>query len=436
MTDTTRADIWTSLFHAGTRFLALENSDYLFLERTGTGTSLSVATARQLSSLEALTSEHSIALLDQNDRVEALMDLAGIAQAPIRDFSVIRTVALAPLLGHRLGQWNRVHQLNKDLWEVTFHVASKTDDLVRTTLEQQILEPWLTRQHISVPLGSTAAPDPNPDFFTTGARHIRSLIKLHGTISRGMLNVGRLQGHYGSGKSAMTAMPSRSRNEDFDRILLHSYETMRSVEEKVYRDLSDQTLEKTDIPAGTSTPTRGPQSAMNDLVDSLKSATKTLDSIYESLTSTAPEGRLAQQRPPEVGNPTPDPDPIQNAIQLRGRLQATVRFIDAATWAQWRGVTSNPSAALGKYKKRRRIFAVRSSKSDLYPAFQFSDNAEPLSIIEEILKVVPAEAQGWSLLSWFEAQNTLLDQRKPSEVLADDPLAVLNAATRFYSRDD
>src|ERR1700723_2341022 len=99
MTATTSADIWALLCSAGTRFFALENSDYLFLERTGTGTSLSAATARQVSSLETLTSEHSITLLDQNDRVEALMDLAGMARAPIRDFSVIRTVALAPLLG-------------------------------------------------------------------------------------------------------------------------------------------------------------------------------------------------------------------------------------------------------------------------------------------------------------------------------------------------
>jgi hypothetical protein len=434
MTATTSADIWTSLYRAGTRFLALENSDYLFLERTETGTSLSAATARQVSSLEALTSEHSITLLDQNDRVEALMDLAGIAQAPIRDFSVIRTVALAPLLGHRLGQWNRLHQLNKDLWVVSFNAATKTDDLMRTTLEQQILEPWLTGQHISVPHRSTAAADPGPDhlipdFFLTGAKHFRSLIKLHGTLSRAML----LHGHYGSGKSAMF---SRILTTDFDRMLVHSYEKMRSVEEKVYRDLSDKALDKADIPAGTSTPTPVPQSAVNDLVDSLKSATRTLDSIYENLTSTAPEGSLAQERLPEAHSPAPESDPIQNAIQLRGRLQTTVRFVDAATWAQWRGVTSNPSAALGKYKKRQRIFAVRSSKRDLYPAFQFSDNAEPLPIIEEILKVVPAEARGWSLLSWFEAQNTLLDQHKPSEVLADEPLAVLNAATRFYSRDD
>jgi hypothetical protein len=113
-----------------------------------------------------------------------------------------------------------------------------------------------------------------------------------------------------------------------------------------------------------------------------------------------------------------------------------VNLIDAAKWAKWRGVQSNPSAALGKYKKGKRIFAVRSGNRDLYPAFQFAENAEPLLVVQKILKIVPKEAQGWSLLSWFEARNALLKNRKPSEVLASEPAAVLRAAARFYSRDD
>jgi hypothetical protein len=82
------------------------------------------------------------------------------------------------------------------------------------------------------------------------------------------------------------------------------------------------------------------------------------------------------------------------------------------------------------------VFAVRVSKRDLYPVFQFDGNAEPLPALERILRSVPVEAQSWPLLSWFEAKNVLLKGRKPSEALANEPAAVIKAAARFYSRDD
>jgi hypothetical protein len=39
-------------------------------------------------------------------------------------------------------------------------------------------------------------------------------------------------------------------------------------------------------------------------------------------------------------------------------------------------------------------------------------------------------------LGWFEAKSTLLQGRKPSEVIVTEPQAALNAAQRFLSRDD
>jgi hypothetical protein len=129
-------------------------------------------------------------------------------------------------------------------------------------------------------------------------------------------------------------------------------------------------------------------------------------------------------------------DPIDRAIRIRDRLLSNVKFLDADKWAKWRGVKSNPSAALGKYKRQLRVFAVRDSKQDLYPAFQFADTAEPRAEMSQILRVVPESARGWPLLSWFEARNELLDGRKPSDVFSKNPGAVVRAVERFYSRDD
>ncbi len=170
----------------------------------------------------------------------------------------------------------------------------------------------------------------------------------------------------------------------------------------------------------------------------VENVARALDDAFQTLSSTPVEGQseesaVAKRNPVSAAGIA---DPVANAIEIRERLKRSVNLLDSAKWAKWRGVQSNPSAALGKYKKSKRIFAVRSGNRDLYPAFQFAENAEPLQVVQKILKIVPKEAQGWSLLSWFEARNALLENRKPSEVLASEPAAVLRAAARFYSRDD
>jgi hypothetical protein len=170
----------------------------------------------------------------------------------------------------------------------------------------------------------------------------------------------------------------------------------------------------------------------------VENVAKVLDDAFQTLSSTPEEGQpeesaAAKRNPVSAAGIA---DPVANAIEIRERLKRSVNLIDSAKWAKWRGVQSNPSAALGKYKKGKRIFAVRSGNRDLYPAFQFAENAQPLPVVQKILKIVPKEARGWSLLSWFEARNAFLKNRKPSEVVASEPAAVLRAAARFYSRDD
>ncbi len=167
----------------------------------------------------------------------------------------------------------------------------------------------------------------------------------------------------------------------------------------------------------------------------LQDATSEIDEIVKDLPN---EKDLAAsvEAAPSAATSLRDQSPVDNAIAIRERLLDTFQFVDAAKWAKWRGVKSNPSAALGKYNKQGRVFAVRSSKQDLYPKFQFADNEQTLPVIQDILTVVPKDAQGWSLLSWLDARNTLLGGRKPVEKLKDDPASVVAAAAHFYSRED
>jgi hypothetical protein len=132
-----------------------------------------------------------------------------------------------------------------------------------------------------------------------------------------------------------------------------------------------------------------------------------------------------------------DPHPaIEALLGIRKQLRESIPMLDASTWATLRGtIGSNPTAALTKYKTQGRLFSVTEGRRDLYPKLEFDDNAAPLPVIAEILKLVPTDARGWPLLSWFNAGNVLLDGRKPLELLRDKPEAVKRAATDYYTQD-
>lgn len=118
-------------------------------------------------------------------------------------------------------------------------------------------------------------------------------------------------------------------------------------------------------------------------------------------------------------------DPHRNASRIKAQLRRTVEF--ATPWG---------TATLRRWVREGRIFGVYWRGRYLYPAFQFGPADFPWHGLRFILKVVPEDARGWPLLSWFEARNVLLDRRKPSQVLKTRSDRVLEAAERFYSLED
>lgn len=150
-------------------------------------------------------------------------------------------------------------------------------------------------------------------------------------------------------------------------------------------------------------------------------------------------GRSGQSSPQgsiSLGSPSgTDRGDVGELIGLRKRLRETVPMVDSEQWGKWRGVTTNPSATLAKYREQGRLFSVREGRNYLYPRFQFDRDAAPLDAVANVLEVVPEDARGWPLLSWFEAPSTLLGGRKPTEILTKEPAAVRAAAANFYSDD-
>lgn len=175
------------------------------------------------------------------------------------------------------------------------------------------------------------------------------------------------------------------------------------------------------------------RSSVEDLFQRLKD--RLLSHSQSSAVSRADRNEQSYVRGSVSLRTATDQADVGELIGLRKRLRESVPMVDSEQWGRWRGVATNPSATLAKYREQGRLFSVREGRNYLYPRFQFTQDAAPLDAIAEVLKVVPEDARGWPLLSWFEAPSALLGRRKPSEVLAKNPAAVRTAAADFYSDD-
>ena len=94
--------------------------------------------------------------------------------------------------------------------------------------------------------------------------------------------------------------------------------------------------------------------------------------------------------------------------------------------AQAKHASANRSATASRWKKARRIFGVRVSGRETYPAFQFQEG-RPRPVIGKILEALPEEMTGWQSALWFSGPNSWLDGQIPLERLADEPAVVAAA---------
>lgn len=90
---------------------------------------------------------------------------------------------------------------------------------------------------------------------------------------------------------------------------------------------------------------------------------------------------------------------------------------------------SNPSEPASRWKREKRVFAVRHGRAQLFPCFQFTDG-HPLPVIKQVLMRLPADMTPWQTGFWFRSGNGWLDGKSPEEAL-DDEDSVLNAADRL-----
>jgi hypothetical protein len=121
---------------------------------------------------------------------------------------------------------------------------------------------------------------------------------------------------------------------------------------------------------------------------------------------------------------------------LRRNADARAAFLDefgtltSREVADYAGSSAANRAALAnRWKAEGRVFAVEAGGKTRFPAFQFSDDdGHPRPVLAEILKILQPRLSGWQTALWFTGRNGWLGAKRPVDVLASDPTAVVEAA--------
>ena len=120
---------------------------------------------------------------------------------------------------------------------------------------------------------------------------------------------------------------------------------------------------------------------------------------------------------------------IDNA-RLRAEYLQETRLLTSAQVQAASGLSPrNRSEPASRWKREGRLFAVRRSGADLYPAFQFVDGV-PRPAIRKILATLPKDMTGWQTAMWFASGNGWLGGDEPQKRLSD-PDGVIAAARKL-----
>ena len=120
---------------------------------------------------------------------------------------------------------------------------------------------------------------------------------------------------------------------------------------------------------------------------------------------------------------------VDNARLRAEYLQETPLLTAAEVRAASGLLPHNKSEPASRWKREGKLFAVRRSGIDLYPAFQFADGA-PRPVVKKVLAALPKDMTGWQVAMWFASGNGWLDGAEPQEYLSN-PDAVIDAARKL-----
>jgi hypothetical protein len=96
---------------------------------------------------------------------------------------------------------------------------------------------------------------------------------------------------------------------------------------------------------------------------------------------------------------------------------------------------TNRSALASSWRAAGRIVGVEWQGVTIFPAFQFDAEVQPRAPIARVLSHLRDAGLGnWEQALWFTTPTGWLGDRRPVDVLDEDPAAVIAAAAAFHHR--
>jgi hypothetical protein len=131
-----------------------------------------------------------------------------------------------------------------------------------------------------------------------------------------------------------------------------------------------------------------------------------------------------------------DQTPIRRANPLVEKLQqrAVEHVLNGTTWLTSKEVSEqadpaakNKHALAHRLLSQRRVFAINRRNQNEFPRYQFDPLGQPIDAVAKVLEIFEGYTP-FRIASWFESTSSELGGRRPREVLADNPSAVIEAA--------
>jgi len=131
-----------------------------------------------------------------------------------------------------------------------------------------------------------------------------------------------------------------------------------------------------------------------------------------------------------------DETPVR--MRPRTRVEMEERAIEVvlqgAEWLTAREVgerhnpqAGNPHAAVSRWVQTGKIFGIQRAGQALYPSYEFDELGQPIPAVQDVMSVLSGYSP-FSMASWFESVSSMLNGRRPREVLTSEPHAVIEAA--------
>lgn len=119
---------------------------------------------------------------------------------------------------------------------------------------------------------------------------------------------------------------------------------------------------------------------------------------------------------------------FDNALRRRAFLKE-YPALDATTVQQHFGYPSlNSFAATTTQESSRQILGLPVGNESVFPAFQFNEDGQPIHLVSEVLKRLPADFTPWQIAFWIVSPNASLDGATPLSAIQEGNQSVLGSA--------